>query len=500
MLEPRSPYSSTKAAAELLARSFFTTFGFPVIVTRSSNNFGPYQYPEKVIPLFITNLIDGKKVPLYGDGLNVRDWIHVVDNCEAIDLVLHEGTTGEIYNIGGGEELPNIVLTKKLLALLGKGEESIQHVQDRLGHDRRYSIHTSKVSALGWKPRFSFDEALKQTVEWYQQNEKWWRPLQQRRETVVSSNNEENVSKSNEEKDEDFENVLIIGSSGFLGRKLFDVFSTSEKYSVMGTYYSAEEHEGLIPLDITDVSATRQIITMADPSIILLPGSMTHVDACETDREKAHAINVVGVQNVVSVCKERGIKLVFYSTDYVFDGEKGKYSEEDPANPLGYYGETKILGEEIVRQLSDALICRVAILYGNSSVKKVPFVSWVINSLREGKQIHVYTDLHGSPTLIDDIASATEKLLDNGCVGTYHISGPDCISRYEMALTIAKVFGFDTNLILPSLSSEKPMKARRPKDSSLDITKLKKEGMFTTSFEEGILVLKKQLGLLEDLQ
>jgi dTDP-glucose 4,6-dehydratase len=176
-MEPNSPYSSSKAGAELLARSYFVTHKLPVIITRSSNNYGPYQYPEKLIPLFTTNLIDGKKVPVYGDGMNVRDWIYVIDNCEAIDFVMHDGIIGEVYNIGGGNELPNIEITKELLKLTERDESSITYVEDRKGHDRRYSLDTDKIQKLGWKPRFSFEKALKETVDWYKSNENWWRPL-----------------------------------------------------------------------------------------------------------------------------------------------------------------------------------------------------------------------------------------------------------------------------------------------------------------------------------
>ncbi len=176
-LEPRNPYSACKAASDLLALSYFTTFGFDVVVTRSSNNYGPYQYPEKVIPLFITNILEGNKVPLYGDGKNIRDWLHVQDNCEAILVAAEKGGKGEIYNIGGGNEVQNIELTKKILKLLGKGDESIQPVEDRKGHDRRYSLDSSKIGGLGWKPKKKFDDGLRETVEWYKQNEWWWKPL-----------------------------------------------------------------------------------------------------------------------------------------------------------------------------------------------------------------------------------------------------------------------------------------------------------------------------------
>ncbi|HET7487699.1 MAG TPA: dTDP-glucose 4,6-dehydratase [Acidimicrobiales bacterium] len=176
-VQPRSPYSASKAGSDLIALSYFTTFGLPVVVSRSSNNFGPFQYPEKVIPLFVTNLLDGLTVPLYGDGLNVRDWCHVDDNVAGVDVVLRRGVPGEIYNVSGGNEVPNRVLVDKLLALLGADESSVQYVTDRLGHDRRYSVNDTKVRALGWAPARQLDEALADTVEWYRSNRWWWEPL-----------------------------------------------------------------------------------------------------------------------------------------------------------------------------------------------------------------------------------------------------------------------------------------------------------------------------------
>jgi dTDP-glucose 4,6-dehydratase len=179
-LSPRSPYSASKAGSDLIALSYHSTYGLPVIVTRSSNNFGPYQFPEKVIPLFVTNLLQGRKVPLYGDGMNVRDWCYVEDNCIGVDLVLRQGAVGEIYNIGAGNEVPNRFLTDSILELLGHDESMIDYVEDRLGHDRRYSIDISKVRALGWAPKREFREALEQTVAWYRDNPSWWEPLKQR--------------------------------------------------------------------------------------------------------------------------------------------------------------------------------------------------------------------------------------------------------------------------------------------------------------------------------
>ena len=176
-LNPSNPYSASKAAADLLARAYWTTHRLPVLITRSSNNFGPYQYPEKVIPLFITNALEDKPLPLYGDGKNVRDWLYVLDNCAAIDLVLRRGKDGEIYNIGGGHEVENVALTRQVLHLLGKPESLITPVTDRPGHDRRYALDSSKVAALGWKPAHSFASALQATVAWYREHESWWQPI-----------------------------------------------------------------------------------------------------------------------------------------------------------------------------------------------------------------------------------------------------------------------------------------------------------------------------------
>jgi len=176
-LNPSSPYSASKAASDLLARSFFITFDLPVMITRCSNNFGPNQYPEKVIPLFVTNLLEGKKVPLYAKGQNIRDWIYVEDHCRGVDVVLHKGKAGEIYNIAGENYRTNIVLTEKILAYMDQPKTMIQRVTDRPGHDFRYAIDCAKIRKLGYRPKVSFDEGLKKTVAWYKNNERWWKKL-----------------------------------------------------------------------------------------------------------------------------------------------------------------------------------------------------------------------------------------------------------------------------------------------------------------------------------
>ena len=179
-LEPRSPYSASKAGSDLIALSYHSTHGLNVVVTRCTNNFGPFQYPEKAIPLFTTNLLDDNQIPLYGDGMNERDWIYVDDHCSGVHLVFEKGTPGEIYNIGAGNETTNRVLVDKLLAFHGKDESSVRYVEDRLGHDRRYSVDIAKVTALGWKRQRSLDEALEETISWYRDNRWWWEPLRAR--------------------------------------------------------------------------------------------------------------------------------------------------------------------------------------------------------------------------------------------------------------------------------------------------------------------------------
>jgi dTDP-glucose 4,6-dehydratase len=177
-LEPSSPYSAAKAGGDLIARSYAVTHGLDVVITRCTNNYGPYQYPEKVIPLFVTNLIDGRSVPLYGDGLNVRDWLHVADHCHAIALVLEGGRSGEIYNIGGGVELTNRELTERLLSLCDRDWSAVEPVVDRKGHDRRYSLSDAKLRAeLGYAPSVDFEAGLAATVQWYRDHPQWWRPL-----------------------------------------------------------------------------------------------------------------------------------------------------------------------------------------------------------------------------------------------------------------------------------------------------------------------------------
>jgi dTDP-glucose 4,6-dehydratase len=178
-LRPRNPYSASKAGADRLAYSYWATHSVPVVITRASNNYGPYQFPEKIIPLFITNAIEDRPLPLYGDGLNERDWLHVHDHCRAVDMLIEAGEAGEVYNVGGGNPVRNVDLTREILRLTGKPESLIRRVADRPGHDRRYSLDTSKLQRLGWRPQVTVADGLTETVAWYRTNEWWWRPIKE---------------------------------------------------------------------------------------------------------------------------------------------------------------------------------------------------------------------------------------------------------------------------------------------------------------------------------
>lgn len=178
-LRPSSPYSAAKAAGDLLALAYARTHQLPVVISRCTNNYGPYQYPEKILPLFVTNIIEGKKVPVYGDGMQIRDWLHVDDHCRGIDIILEKGSRGDVYNIGANHqpEHPNIEVTKIILNELGFGEEMIEHVTDRPGHDRRYAVDTNKIESLGWKAEVPFEQGIRKTVQWYVNHPEWWRPI-----------------------------------------------------------------------------------------------------------------------------------------------------------------------------------------------------------------------------------------------------------------------------------------------------------------------------------
>src|SRR5690606_34145284 len=298
------------------------THGLPVVVTRSSNQFGPYQFPEKLIPFFVTNLVEGRKVPLYGDGLNVRDWMFVDDNCAAVDLVRRSGQVGEIYNIGAGNELTNREVTDRLLAALGKDDSWVDYVEDRKGHDRRYSITTDKVRALGWEPAHDFDSALEETIRFYLERRDWWEPLLSR----VRNRGGGRVR------------IVVTGSRGQLGTELLALLGTQPHHEVLGL--DLPEH------DLTDRDHVLGVLTQWEPDLVLHCAAFTAVDRCESEPEPAYRANCAATRFVADGARRVGAHVVYVSTDYVFDGTKDSpYLEWDRPNPQSVYGRTKLGGE-----------------------------------------------------------------------------------------------------------------------------------------------------------
>lgn len=279
--------------------------------------------------------------------------------------------------------------------------------------------------------------------------------------------------------------ILITGANGFLGTKLVKILSS--EFEVIGT--SHEE------LDITDENNVFEFVKETKPSIIINPAAYANIDQCEINKETAYNVNVNGVKNLANACKEVNAKLIHFSTDFVFDGKKGNYSEEHKTNPVNYYGRTKLEAEHLIQESNiNYIIARVCMLYGyNGDQSERSFVFWVYNNLEQGNVVNAFTDQAGTPTLIDDIALAITKLIKKDRKGIYHVSGPEKATRYEMALKIAETFKFSQKLIKPITSDRLKQAARRPKDTSLCISKLVKEGIKMSDVRSGLLKMKEQM-------
>ncbi len=285
--------------------------------------------------------------------------------------------------------------------------------------------------------------------------------------------------------------ILIVGASGFLGKKLFNILS--KEFEVIGTTHTKKK--GFIDLDITKKDKTLQLIEKVKPNMIIMPASITDVDFCEKEKEKAHQTNVEGVKSIVEGCKKINARLIYFSTDYVFNGKKGNYKEDDQLNPLSYYAKTKVEAEEIVKNSRlDYIIGRVSCLYGyNSTEDKQTFVNFVISNIKKGNPVSAFRDQILSPTLIDDIVNAILILIKKWENGIFHIAGSEPISRYDFTLKITDVFNLDKKLIKSIKTSELKQKAKRPLNASLDISKLEKLGIKMSNIEEGLKKMKEQL-------
>eukprot|EP00435_Cladocopium_sp_Y103_P077770 s1_g1509.t1 len=454
---PNSPYSASKASSDHLARAWHHTYGLPVVTSNCSNNYGPYQFPEKLIPLMILNILQDKALPVYGTGMNVRDWLYVDDHAKGLLCVATQGTPGECYNIGGSEEHTNIDIVRRLCTLMdelapsqhGSHERLITYVEDRPGHDARYAVDSSKIqNELGWRPDESFESGLRKSA---------WAG----RDHMTSSQKPK---------------VLVVGCNGQVGRELLD---RAAAHSLRASGLDLPE------IDITDETSVRSALAADAPDLIVNAAAYTAVDKAESESTVARAVNETGPKVLAEAAGRIGVPLFHISTDYVFDGQKhGPYEETDPVAPLGVYGVTKAAGDEAVRASLDThIILRTAWVYSPHGGN---FVKTMLRLAGERDELSVVGDQHGCPTAAGDVADALLTIASrffadpesmHGRWGTYHFCSGPATTWHGFAEAImqgAASRGSPSIPVRKIPTTDYPTPAKRPANSVLDCAKIER--------------------------
>ncbi len=474
--QPSSPYSASKAAADHLARAWFHTYGMPTINTNCSNNYGPCHFPEKLIPLTILNALEGKKLPVYGTGANVRDWLYVEDHARALWTVLEKGVPGETYNIGGHNEKKNIDVVRLICRHLDKKapklpggaarESLITFVTDRPGHDHRYAIDAAKIKAeLGWVPQETFETGLEKTVDWYLANEAWWKPL---REKTYSG---ERLGVNVVPLGKSTRRVLVLGRDGQVGSAL-------RKVAGPGWVFM-----GRTEADLNDEKALETAVQKEPWDAVINAAAYTAVDKAENEPDLARAVNATAPGILARLCAARNIPFIHISTDYVFDGGKDSpYTENDKPNPLSVYGCTKAEGEQAVQDAGGQfLILRTSWVYAPGHQN---FVSTMLRLGQERAEMKVVSDQTGAPTAAADIAQALAAIVNKissdrklPATGIFHLTAGGETTWHAFAGEIfeeARAHGLKTpSQVLAIGTVDYPTPARRPLNSRLDNTKLR---------------------------
>jgi dTDP-glucose 4,6-dehydratase len=477
--DPRSPYSASKAASDHLASAWAHTYGLPVVISNCSNNYGPYHFPEKLIPLVTLNGLEGKSLPVYGDGANIRDWLYVEDHARALRLIVERGRVGQTYNVGGRNERSNLEVVHTICDLLdelagplptGPRRNLITFVKDRPGHDQRYAIDATKLETeLGWRARETFDTGLRRTVQWYLDNAAWWTPLRARydgqrlglAEAAAKDSPKEVVQRTP---------LLVFGGSGQVAQEIGRI---AQSLGFSATLAGRD----VCDLLTDDGSA---LLDALRPAAVINAAAYTAVDRAEDEPFAAFRLNGKIPGLLAKACKARGLPFVHISTDYVFDGAKdGAYVEADPLAPLGVYGESKAQGETAALAVGgDVAIVRTAWVY---SAFGSNFVKTMLRLAADRDKVGVVADQHGCPTWAQDVARATlllsRRLLegDTRAQGVFHAAGGGDASWADFAAAIfagAAARGGPSARVEPISTAQYPTPARRPANSRLSSDRL----------------------------
>ena len=500
---PNSPYAASKAAADHLARAWRHTYGLPVLITHSTNNYGPYQFPEKLIPLTIVNALEGRPLAVYGKGENIRDWLYVDDHVRGLELVLHRGIPGETYCFGGGTERRNLDVVLAICDLLDEvvpnsryrpHRELIMFVADRPGHDYRYAIDATKARReIGWLPGEFFEVGLRKTVTWFLENKVWWSKLRAAKDMRASGS--VLAPPCRRIRSMPSHEILIIGRTGQIARSLAAATWWAEaKLSAMGRQ----------ELNLGDPASVRDVVRARRWSLVVNCGAYTQVDAAEEDAAQAFAVNEQGPTVLAETCNEQDAALIHFSTDYVFDGFKGApYDEDDPVQPLSVYGRSKAAGEAGVRRaLERHIIVRTSWVFSPWGQN---FLLTMLRAVGQRRDLQIVDDQHGCPTYAPHIATViiemARRVLLSGDFdfGTYHFCGQPATTWFGFARAIfdaAPKFGYSQPKSVLAVSSDKyATKAKRPSSAILNCAKIERQvGVMRPSWVEGVIDCLRLLG------
>lgn len=469
-VRPRSPYAASKAAGDLIALAYFHTYGVPVIVSRAENNYGPRQFPEKVIPFWILHAEAGQPLPVYGEGRQMRSWLHVLDHCRALFLLIEQGTPGEIYHVSAGVEFENIELAKKILHLMQRPEHTIEFVKDRPGHDFRYALDAAKIAALGFNPEFSgkrFSEGLQETIAWYRVNLSWVTGLMQENGAPNP-----HIASSALLLDSLRKKKMLIFGEGQLGTAYRGYFSRREDWKVV----MAKD------VDIRDRTAVETLIRVERPSIVLNTAAQTDIDWCERNQEEAFSVNTLGARNVARAAEDVGAYLVHLSSGCVMESKDANdiHTEDDPPSPLCFYSWTKVWADELLMDRVKHGTLKALI------VRPRQLLSSIVSPRNALIKMLTYTkfiDTPNSCTIVEDLLNVTGQLIDRGATGIFNVVNPGILTPYRIAHVLKETIAPDMEFTKISKAELDAMTYARRVDAVLSVAKLASWGITLPDIE-----------------